>query len=203
MGFGAEIRWPAQLMNDPDGLGAAAQHVGHIITDFIEALIRHLKLISHRFHVAAGQTYAKAKPPGGKLGCHLVSDGSRRPYWMHFRDPSSANLQAIPTMRERCTLAEVIAAIASIDSVVGMFTVDAFSRATPNAPLDIGRGRDDWPGVCGAAVALDQVPFCGPARTGDGGVMLALHSRPNWTATRPASSPNSEHPSGAREKKVH
>ena len=38
---------------------------------------------------------------------------------MHFRDPSFANLQALPAMCEGGMIADVIAAVASIDPVMG------------------------------------------------------------------------------------
>jgi NADH-quinone oxidoreductase subunit D len=57
--------------------------------------------------------------PRGELGAHVVSEGGARPYRVHFRDPSFHHLQAIPTMCEGGMIADVIAAIASIDPVVG------------------------------------------------------------------------------------
>ncbi len=50
---------------------------------------------------------------------HLVSDGGTRPYRVHFRDPSFNNLQSAPAMSEGSMIADVIAAIASIDPVMG------------------------------------------------------------------------------------
>jgi NADH-quinone oxidoreductase subunit D len=49
----------------------------------------------------------------------VTSDGGTRPHRVRFRDPSFAHLQAIPAMCEGGPLADVIAAIASIDPVVG------------------------------------------------------------------------------------
>jgi NADH-quinone oxidoreductase subunit D len=114
-----KIRWPAQLMIGPDGLGSAPEHVQHIMTGSMEGLIHHFKLVTEGFRVPAGQVYAMVESPRGELGCHLVSDGGTRPYRAHFRDPSFTNLQAIPAMCEGGMLADVIAAIASVDPVVG------------------------------------------------------------------------------------
>ena len=50
---------------------------------------------------------------------HLVSDGGTRPYRVHFRDPSFNNLQSAPAMSEGSMVADVIAAVASIDPVMG------------------------------------------------------------------------------------
>ena len=52
-------------------------------------------------------------------GVHMVSDGGTRPYRVHYRDPSFTNLQAVAAMCEGGLLADVIAAVASIDPVMG------------------------------------------------------------------------------------
>ena len=57
--------------------------------------------------------------PRGELGCHVVSDGGTRPFRVHFRDPSFMNLQATRAMSEGGMVADVIAAVASIDPVMG------------------------------------------------------------------------------------
>jgi len=48
-----------------------------------------------------------------------VSDGTAKPYRMHVRAPSFANLQALPLMIEGRFLSDVVAAIGSIDIVLG------------------------------------------------------------------------------------
>jgi NADH-quinone oxidoreductase subunit D len=50
---------------------------------------------------------------------NLVSDGGTRPYRVHFRDPSFNNLQSTAAMCEGGQVADVIAAVASIDPVMG------------------------------------------------------------------------------------
>jgi NADH-quinone oxidoreductase subunit D len=57
--------------------------------------------------------------PRGELGCHVVSDGGTRPFRVHLRDPSFTNLQSVSAMAEGGLLADVIAAVASIDPVMG------------------------------------------------------------------------------------
>jgi NADH-quinone oxidoreductase subunit D len=49
----------------------------------------------------------------------VVSDGSTRPWRVHVRDPGFVNLQATAAMSEGGMIADVIAAIASIDPVMG------------------------------------------------------------------------------------
>jgi NADH-quinone oxidoreductase subunit D len=115
----AKIGWPAQLALGPDGLGNSPSHIAHIMGQSMEALIHHFKLVTEGFRVPAGQVYAAVESPRGELGCHAVSDGGTRPFRTHFRDPSFTNLQAVSVMCEGGLVADVIAAVASIDPVMG------------------------------------------------------------------------------------
>ncbi len=114
-----KIGWPAQLALGPDGLGNSPDHIRHIMSQSMEALIHHFKLVTEGFRVPAGQAYATVESPRGELACHAVSDGGTRPYRIHFRDPSFTNLQALPAMCEGGMVADVIAAVASVDPVMG------------------------------------------------------------------------------------
>jgi NADH-quinone oxidoreductase subunit D len=115
----AKIGWPARLALGPDGIGNSPDHIAHIMSQSMEALIHHFKLVTEGFRVPAGQTYAAVESPRGELGCHAVSDGGTRPYRAHFRDPSFTHLQAVSAMCEGGMVADVIAAVASIDPVMG------------------------------------------------------------------------------------
>jgi NADH-quinone oxidoreductase subunit D len=115
----AKIGWPAKLALGPDGLGNSPDHIAHIMSQSMEALIHHFKLVTEGFRVPAGQAYAAVESPRGELGCHAVSDGGTRPYRAHFRDPSFTNLQSVSVMAEGGLVADVIAAVASIDPVMG------------------------------------------------------------------------------------
>ena len=114
-----KIGWPAKLALGPDGMGNSPDHIAHIMSQSMEALIHHFKLVTEGFRVPAGQTYTAVESPRGELGCHAVSDGGTRPYRVHFRDPSFTNLQAVSVMSEGGLIADVIAAVASIDPVMG------------------------------------------------------------------------------------
>jgi NADH-quinone oxidoreductase subunit D len=114
-----KIAWPAQLALGGDGLGNSLNHIRHIMGESMEALIHHFKLVTEGFRVPAGQVYTAIESPRGELGVHLVSDGGTRPYRVHFRDPSFNNLQSAPAMSEGSMIADVVAAIASIDPVMG------------------------------------------------------------------------------------
>jgi NADH-quinone oxidoreductase subunit D len=114
-----KIAWPAQLALGGDGLGNSLDHIRHIMGQSMEALIHHFKLVTEGFRVPAGQVYSPVESPRGELGVHLVSDGGTRPYRVHFRDPSFTNLQGVAAMCEGSLIADVIAAVASLDPVMG------------------------------------------------------------------------------------
>lgn len=85
----------------------------------MEALIYHFKIITEGFTVPAGEVYMATESPRGELGFYVVSDGGPKPYRVHVRAPSFANLQALPRMCEGQLIADVVAAIGSIDIVLG------------------------------------------------------------------------------------
>ncbi|WP_019926329.1 NADH dehydrogenase (quinone) subunit D [Nocardia sp. BMG111209] len=114
-----KIGWPADLQLGPDGLGNSPAHIGRIMGTSMEALIHHFKLVTEGMRVPAGQVYAAVESPRGELGVHMVSDGGTRPYRVHYRDPSFTNLQAVAAMCEGGMVADVIAAVASLDPVMG------------------------------------------------------------------------------------
>ncbi len=89
------------------------------IDESMEALIHHFKLFTEGFKVPAGETYVAVESPRGELGCYLVSDGNARPYRMHMRGPSFANLQGLPIAMADSLMADTIATIASMDPVMG------------------------------------------------------------------------------------
>ena len=114
-----KIGWPAQLSIGSDGQGNSPQHIQHIMAQSMEALIHHFKLVTEGFRVPAGQVYSAIESPRGELGAHIVSAGGTQPYRVHYRDPSFTNLQAVPAMSEGSMVADLIAAVASIDPVMG------------------------------------------------------------------------------------
>ncbi|MBY0443436.1 MAG: NADH-quinone oxidoreductase subunit D [Mycobacteriaceae bacterium] len=115
----SKIAWPADLKVGPDGLGNSPEHIAKIMSGSMEALIHHFKLVTEGIRVPAGQVYVAVESPRGELGVHMVSDGGTRPYRVHYRDPSFTNLQAVAAMCEGSMVADVIAAVASIDPVMG------------------------------------------------------------------------------------
>ena len=114
-----KVRWPAQLEVGPDGIGNSEAYVRHIMEESMEALIHHFKMVTQGVEVPPGEVYQAVESPRGELGFYIVSDGEHRPYRVKIRDPSFVNLQATPIMVEGHLIADAIAAIASIDPVMG------------------------------------------------------------------------------------
>jgi len=85
----------------------------------MEALIYHFKIITEGFAVPAGEVYQAVESPRGEMGYYIVSDGTAKPYRVHMRAACLANLQTLPKMCEGRLLADVVAAIGSIDIVLG------------------------------------------------------------------------------------
>ena len=85
----------------------------------MESLIYHFKIVTEGFAVPAGEVYHAVESPRGEMGYYVVSDGTAKPWRVHMRSPSYANLQALEKMCVGRLLADVVAAIGSIDIVLG------------------------------------------------------------------------------------
>ena len=114
-----KVAWPAHLAVGPDGIGNSEEYVGHILNESMEALIHHFKMVTQGAKVPPGEVYQPVESPRGELGLYVVSDGGQHPYRVHLREPNFVHLQAIPRMVEGSLIADVIAAVASLDPVMG------------------------------------------------------------------------------------
>jgi NADH-quinone oxidoreductase subunit D len=85
----------------------------------MEALIHHFKIVTEGFRVPAGEAYACVESPRGEIGYYIVSNGTSKPYRVFMRTPSFGNLQALPALLEGRLLADSIAALGSMDFVLG------------------------------------------------------------------------------------
>ena len=85
----------------------------------MEALIYHFKIVAEGFQVPAGEVYQAVESPRGELGYYVVSDGSAKPYRVFMRTPSFGNLCGLPAMTEGRLLADTVAAMGSLDFVLG------------------------------------------------------------------------------------
>jgi NADH-quinone oxidoreductase subunit D len=85
----------------------------------MEALIYHFKIVTEGFTVPAGEVYQAIESPRGEMGYYVRSDGTAKPYRVHMRAACLANLQALEKLCVGRLLADVVAAIGSIDIVLG------------------------------------------------------------------------------------
>jgi NADH-quinone oxidoreductase subunit D len=86
----------------------------------MESLIHHFKLFTEGFKPPVGEVYSRVESARGELGYYMVSDGSNKPYRMHIRAPSFANLQSMSLMLEgKANFADIVSAIGSIDIILG------------------------------------------------------------------------------------
>ena len=89
------------------------------IDESMEALIHHFKLYTEGFRVPAGDAYVPVESPRGESGCYIVSDGTSRPYRLHMRAASFANLQGLPHLARGSLIADTIAIVSTIDPILG------------------------------------------------------------------------------------
>jgi len=72
----------------------------------MEALIYHFKIITEVLSVPA-EKCIRQSIARGEMGYYIVSDGTAKPYRVHMRRPSYANLQALAKMCEGQLIADV------------------------------------------------------------------------------------------------
>jgi NADH-quinone oxidoreductase subunit D len=85
----------------------------------METLIHHFKLVTEGFPVPEGEVYVVVESPRGELGCYVVSDGGPRPWRVKFRAPSFAALEATATCMRNALVADLIAIVGSLDTLMG------------------------------------------------------------------------------------
>jgi NADH-quinone oxidoreductase subunit D len=85
----------------------------------MESLIHHFKLVTEGYRVPEGEVYVTVESPRGELGCYLVSDGGPKPWRVKFRAPSFVALEATATCMRDALVADLIAIVGSLDTVMG------------------------------------------------------------------------------------
>lgn len=85
----------------------------------MEALIHHFKLWTEGFTPPVGSVYVAVESPKGELGVYLESDGSPKPYRIHWRTPSFSNLAILPYLSKGHLVGDLIALIGTTDIVLG------------------------------------------------------------------------------------
>jgi NADH-quinone oxidoreductase subunit D len=67
-----------------------------------------------------GEVYHPTEAPKGEIGFYVVSEkGGVNPYRFHVRTPGFLNVQSIPLMVKDAFVADVVAAIGTLDVVLG------------------------------------------------------------------------------------
>jgi NADH-quinone oxidoreductase subunit D len=85
----------------------------------MEALIYHFKIVTEGFRVPAGEAFVPTESPRGEIGFFCVSDGTAKPLRVFMRTPSFANLQALSPLFEGNLVANSVAALGSLDFMLG------------------------------------------------------------------------------------
>jgi NADH-quinone oxidoreductase subunit D len=85
----------------------------------MESLIHHFKIVTEGYRVPEGEVYVTVESPRGELGCYVVSDGGPKPWRVKFRAPSFAALEATATCMSDALVADLIAIVGSLDTVMG------------------------------------------------------------------------------------
>jgi NADH-quinone oxidoreductase subunit D len=91
----------------------------HELHTSMESLIHHFKLVTEGFRVPEGEVYYAIESPRGELGCYVCSDGGARPWRVKFRAPSFVALEATATCMSDALIADMIAIVGSLDTVMG------------------------------------------------------------------------------------
>jgi NADH-quinone oxidoreductase subunit D len=85
----------------------------------MESLIHHFKIVTEGYRVPEGEIYTTIESPRGELGCYVVSDGGPKPWRVKFRAPSFVALEATATCLRDSLIADMIAIVGSLDTVMG------------------------------------------------------------------------------------
>jgi NADH-quinone oxidoreductase subunit D len=85
----------------------------------MESLIHHFKIVTEGYRVPEGEVYVAVESARGELGCYVVSDGGPKPWRVKFRAPSFVALEATATCMSDALVADLIAIVGSLDTLMG------------------------------------------------------------------------------------
>jgi NADH-quinone oxidoreductase subunit D len=91
----------------------------HELHTSMETLIHHFKIVTEGYRVPEGEVYVTIESPRGEMGCYVVSDGGPKPWRVKFRAPSFVALEATATCMREALVADMIAIVGSLDTVMG------------------------------------------------------------------------------------
>ncbi len=90
-----------------------------VVFNTMEGMIHHFKFFMTGFDVPEGEAYTSFEASNGELAFYIVSKGAPRAHRMRIRGPSVWHFQAIPTMVEGLKIADMVAALGSINIIAG------------------------------------------------------------------------------------
>src|SRR5215471_1501734 len=91
----------------------------HELQTSMESLIHHFKIVTEGYRVPEGEVYVTIESPRGEFGCYVVSEGGPRPWRVKFRAPSFVALEATATCMTDALIADMIAIVGSLDTLMG------------------------------------------------------------------------------------
>jgi len=91
----------------------------HELHTSMESLIHHFKIVTEGYRVPEGEVYVAIESPRGEFGCYVVSDGGPKPWRVKFRGASFVALEATATCMADAAVADMIAIVGSLDTVMG------------------------------------------------------------------------------------
>lgn len=85
----------------------------------MEAMIYHFKIVMGEIAAPVGEVYHAVEGANGELGFHLISDGGRAPYRLHFRRPCFIYYQAFEELIKGGTVADAVPIMSSLNVIAG------------------------------------------------------------------------------------
>jgi NADH-quinone oxidoreductase subunit C/D len=90
-----------------------------LVYNTMEGLIRHFKIVMHGVSPDRGEIYSATEGGNGELGFYIISDGSPKAWRVRIRPPCFANYSAFPKMIQGSMIADVVAALGSVNVIAG------------------------------------------------------------------------------------
>ena len=91
----------------------------NVVHNTMEGLIHHFKFFMTGFQVPAGEAYTSFEAANGELGFYIVSKGGSSAHRMRIRGPSVWHFQGLSSMVEGEKIADLVAALGSINIIAG------------------------------------------------------------------------------------
>jgi len=123
-----ELEFEIPTENSQDAMGRYLVRMGeleqclNILEQAVQAIPEGEHLIKGapkpRWKAPVGETYFAVEGARGKIGVHLVSDGSSTPYRCKLRAPGFSNLSLFAELAEGTLLADAVSILGSLDLVI-------------------------------------------------------------------------------------